>query len=76
MKRRLMVAATVASLTGLLACGGSSDTPGAAAADTLSRDQKDSIVAKLPIPGAGGVGAAQRARDAANARVQQHDTVR
>ena len=76
MKRRLMVAATVAGLCGLAACGQSSDTPGAAAADTLTRAQKDSIVSNLPIPGAGGVGAAMRARDAANAKVQQHDTIR
>ena len=76
MKRRLMVAATVAGLFALAACGQSSDTPGAAAADTLTRAQKDSIVSNLPIPGAGGVGAAMRARDAANAKVQQHDTIR
>ena len=76
MKRRWIVTATVAGLMGLAACGQSSDTPGTAAADTLTRDQKDSIVAKLPIPGASGVGAAQRARDAANAKVQQHDTIR
>lgn len=76
MSRRLIVAVAAAALAGLGACGRSSATPGAAAADTLTRQQKDSIVAKLPIPGAGGVGAAQRARDAANARVQQHDTMR
>jgi predicted outer membrane protein len=75
MTRRFVVVIAVAGLLGLAACGQSSDTPGAQAADTLSRAQKDSIVAKLPIPGASGVGAAQRARDAANARVQQHDTI-
>jgi hypothetical protein len=72
MKRALLVGV---ALLALGACGKGSEPPGAAAADTLTRQQKDSIVAKLPIPGASGVGAAQRARDAANARVQQHDTM-
>lgn len=76
MRRRVVFVLAAAGLLGLGACGQSSDTPGVAAADTLTRAQKDSIVAKLPIPGASGVGAAQRARDAANARVQQHDTIR
>ncbi|HKJ02296.1 MAG TPA: hypothetical protein VJ997_07570 [Longimicrobiales bacterium] len=76
MRRRLIVAVAVAGVLGLVACGQSAGTPGATAADTLTRDQKDSIVAKLPIPGARGVSAAQRARDAANARTQAHDTIR
>lgn len=41
--------------------------------DTLTRRQKDSITATLPIPGAGGVGRALRAADAAQARADRHD---
>ena len=73
MKRRLIVAAAV---LGVWACGQSAETSNATAADTLTRRQKDSIVSTLPIPGAKGVGAAQTAVDRANARVQQHDTIR
>ena len=72
MKTRIVIA--VATLA-LGACGGSSGDA-QAAADTLTRAQKDSIVADLPIPGASGVGAALRARDAANARTEAHDTIR
>jgi hypothetical protein len=39
----------------------------------LTRAQKDSIVAELPIPGASGVGGAMEARDRANARASAHD---
>ncbi|MDH3269959.1 MAG: hypothetical protein OEN56_01425 [Gemmatimonadota bacterium] len=56
-------------------CGGDSDDE-ATAADTLTRAQKDSIIADMPIPGAGAVGAAMRSRDAANARTEAHDTIR
>ena len=41
--------------------------------DTLSQRQKDSITATLPLPGAGGVGRALRAADAAQARADLHD---
>ncbi len=57
-------------------CGGSSEGDATAAADTLTRAKKDSIITELPIPGAKGVGAAMRARDAANARTEAHDTIR
>ena len=78
MKRRLIVATAV---LGVWACGqgaSKADAPaaGAPAADTLTRRQKDSIISTLPIPGASGVGAARKAVDKANARVQQHDTIR
>lgn len=43
--------------------------------DTLTRRQKDSITATLPIPGASGVGRALRAADAAKARADQHDAL-
>ena len=39
----------------------------------LTRAQKDSIVAELPVPGASGVGGAMQARDRANARASAHD---
>jgi len=44
-------------------------------ADSLTRAQKDSIVARLPVPGASGVGAALRARDAAAARAAELDSI-
>ncbi|MDA0329175.1 MAG: hypothetical protein O2958_09230 [Gemmatimonadetes bacterium] len=72
MKRRLIVL-----VTGLLASACGQDTGDAqSSADTLTRAQKDSIVATLPIPGASGVGRALEARDRANARTDAHDTIR
>ena len=72
MKNRWPVALLVLTLS---ACSsGSGDTR--TAADTLTRAQKDSIVADLPIPGASAVGTAMQARDRANARVEAHDTIR
>ena len=74
MKRSL---ATAFALLAVQACGpGTSTNDRAVAADTLTRAQKDSIVADLPVPGAGGVGAAMRARDALNETTQRHDTIR
>ena len=73
MRRRLIVAVAV---LGVWACGASADTSATTSADTLTRRQKDSIISTLPIPGASGVGRAQTAVDKANARVQQHDTIR
>lgn len=57
-------------------CGGDADDDQRTTADTLTRAQKDSIVADLPIPGAGAVGAAMRARDQANERTATHDSIR
>jgi hypothetical protein len=74
MKRLLIV---MVALLGVWACGadeGGSDA--AAATDTLTRRQKDSIVSNLPIPGASGISGALEAVDRANARVEQHDTIR
>jgi hypothetical protein len=59
----------------MLACGTSDGDGSAGAADTLSRAQRDSIAARLPVPGASGVGAAMRARDAAGARADAHDSI-
>ena len=72
MKRLLMVASAV---LGVWACGQSAETSNATSADTLTRRQKDSIVSTLPIPGASGIGRAQKAVDQTNARAQQHDTI-
>ena len=72
MKGRTLVAAVVSCA--LCACGGG-DAETQTAADTLTRDQKDSIIAELPIPGAGAVGRALDARGAANARTEAHDTL-
>jgi hypothetical protein len=72
MNRFLWILAAAALLG---ACGGA-DGDAQSAADTLTRAQKDSIVAELPIPGASGVGAALQARDRANARTAGHDTIR
>ena len=41
--------------------------------DTLTRRQKDSITATLPLPGARGVGRALQAADAAKARADRHN---
>ena len=59
--------------TGLLtACGSGAEDPGA----ELTRAQKDSIIADMPVPGASAVGNAMQARDRANARTETHDTIR
>ena len=59
----------------MISCGGGSDSESQAAQDTLTRRQKDSIVSTLPVPGAGAVGKALEAADAARARAEQHDTI-
>lgn len=74
MKIRLLL--TASAVLCVWACGQRDGGDGAAATDTLTRRQKDSIVSTMPIPGAGRIGDAQRAVDRANARTQQHDTVR
>ena len=71
-KHAAMVALAALVLHG---CGGSEGNASVRDADTLTRAQRDSITATLPIPGAQGVGAALRARDAANARAQAHDSI-
>lgn len=69
--------AILAGLMGLAlqGCSGPDEGAGASTADNLTRAQRDSIAASLPIPGARGVGAAMQARDAANARTQAHDSI-
>lgn len=68
-----LVLSTVALAAGACGSGGGDQ---ASATDTLTRRQKDSLVSTMPIPGAGAVGRAMDARDAANARAAQHDSIR
>ena len=68
-----LLALTLVFALSLGACG-PSETENAA--NDLTRAQKDSIVASLPVPGAGGVGRAMEARDRANARTEAHDSIR
>ena len=68
---------TIVTIVLLASAGcGSSSGDAQASADTLTQAQRDSIFAELPIPGASGIGAARRAMESANARVEQHDTIR
>jgi len=67
------------ALIGVLSLGGANCSGGSgedqAAQDTLTRRQKDSIISTLPVPGAGAVGKALDAADAAKARAERHDTI-
>ncbi len=67
------------ALIGMLSLGSANCSGGGgeeqAAEDTLTRRQKDSIISTLPVPGAGAVGKALDAADAAKARAEQHDTI-
>jgi hypothetical protein len=58
-----------------LGCGGPSRRAGAAAGDSLSERQRDSMLANSPIPGARGVGRAMSAADSMSARVRAADTI-
>jgi hypothetical protein len=55
-------------------CGGS-QSKSAESADTLTRRQRDSILANSRIPGARGVGAAMRAADATSRGINAADSV-
>ena len=57
----------------MLGCGGGGARSGAQ--DTLTERQRDSILAKSSIPGAGGIGSALRAADSTNARIRATDSV-
>ncbi len=68
--------AALAALTILIVgCDLFGDASASNAADTLTRRQKNEIIADLPIPGARGVGRALEASDLAAARAQAHDTL-
>ncbi|HET9948715.1 MAG TPA: hypothetical protein VFQ22_07325 [Longimicrobiales bacterium] len=68
---RVKVGILLAALT--LAAGACDRSAGdaAAAADTLTRRQKDEIIATMPVPGASAVGRALEAQDAAAARAER-----
>jgi hypothetical protein len=67
-------AIAAAAALGIWACGQSAgDTQ--SAADTLTRRQRDSIISTMPLPGAGAVGRALGAQDAARDRAAQHDSI-
>ena len=76
MKKRITI--ITAAALGLVACsqGGDGKDGVDFDGDTLTVEQRDSIMSELPIPGIGGVGAARRARDQANKRTEAHDTIR
>jgi hypothetical protein len=76
MKRVLSSVLGILSLSLLAAgCGGGGEAGTETAQDTLTRREKDSIISTLPVPGAGAVGRALEASDAARARAEQHDTI-
>ena len=71
MKKAWIAAAAV---LGVWACGqggGEATT----SADTLTRRQKDSIIATMPIPGSRGVGRALDAQDASRERAAALDSI-
>ncbi|MCJ7630456.1 MAG: hypothetical protein MUO50_18935 [Longimicrobiales bacterium] len=72
LKRRALIGILV---LGVGACSGGGGEEDQAARDTLTRRQKDSIISTLPVPGAGAVGKALDAADAARARAEAHDTI-
>jgi len=59
----------------LAACGGQTGKSGAAAADSLTERQRDSMLAKSRIPGASGVGKAMRVADSTSAGIRAADSV-
>ncbi len=71
MKRGWIVATAV---MGIWACGQSAGDA-ASAADTLTRREKDSLIATMPIPGARGVGRALDAQDASRERAAALDSI-
>ncbi|MDT8368894.1 MAG: hypothetical protein RQ745_06775 [Longimicrobiales bacterium] len=73
MRRRAGVLLLAAALAGCPEP--SADRPPANDRDTLTRRQRDSITATLPLPGAGAVGGAMGAADAASARAARHDSL-
>lgn len=76
-RRLLLVGGCMVLMAGLAGCGGGSGNEAEGLdPDTLSRRQKDSILSTLPVPGAGAVGKALDAADAARARAKAHDTIR
>jgi len=63
------------SLAILAGCGSGEKPKAAAATDSLTERQRDSVLAKSRIPGASGVGRAMTAADSTSARVRATDTI-
>ena len=74
MYKPLSMAALVAMTILSTGCSGSGDAS-ASAADTLTRRQKNEIIAALPIPQARAVRGALDASDQAAARAQAYDSI-
>lgn len=74
MPRNLSLAALAGSVLLLLGCSGGQSASDEAA-ERLTRRQKDSIIATLPIPGAKGVGKALDALEKSNIRAAEHDSL-
>jgi len=70
--RRTLLALAALTLSACGQGGGDAQT----ATDTLTRRQRDSIISTMPLPGAGGVGRALDAQDAARARADALDSIR
>lgn len=65
------------ALLALCACGQGDRDGGSATqqADTLTRRQRDSLIATMPVPGASGVGRALDAQDASRERAAALDSI-
>ncbi len=60
----------------LVACGGNAATQKSGATkDTLTQRQRDSAIGASKLPGAQGIGAAQRAADSLNAQNARLDSI-
>lgn len=73
MKRRLIT--TAALIVGAAACTGEGSSDRQEAFDTLTRRQRDSLAAALPVPGAKSVLKALDALDASQERAARHDSL-
>ncbi len=67
--------ALAALVVGPLACNGDRAERRKEAVDTLTQIQRDSLLSTMPVPGAGLVGKALEAAEAARKRAEQHDTI-
>jgi hypothetical protein len=75
MYRTLAMAALTALTIFSTGCPGRGDADAENAADTLTRRQKNEIIADLPIPQARAVRGALDASDQAAARAQAYDSI-
>ena len=76
MKKRVLL--TMVAILGAWACAqGERDAAaeGEEVGDTLTTQERDSVMSELPIPGISGIRDARRATDAARERAEAHDTI-